>query len=121
MLLVGLVGSTTVGVLALVGRYVPGFGWLDGLLTGTPLALYLHIAAFVLVEGILPWLHDGSTPGGGFVRMSCETRGRTGARRLVFYAARLVVMGGAFLFFPFAWMVLALFYLVARRMPYDFV
>lgn len=121
MLLVGLVGSTTVGVLALVGRYVPGFGWLDGLLTGTPLALYLHIAAFVLVEGIVPWLHDGSTPGGGFVRMSCETRERTGARRLVFYAARLAVIGGAFLFFPFAWMVLALFYLVARRMPYDFV
>ena len=81
----------------------------------------LATAVFVVVEGVIPWMRGGSTPGGRFVRMSCETRERTGAHRLAFYLARLVVLGGSFLFFPLAWPVLMLFYLVARRMPYDFV
>ncbi|WP_273394656.1 VanZ family protein [Thermophilibacter mediterraneus] len=82
------------------------------------LALYV---AFAWVEVVVPWRRGGSTPGGAFVRMSCETRERTGARRLAFYAARTVVLGGAYLFFPLAWPLLALFYLVARKMPYDLV
>lgn len=90
-------------------------------LAGTPWMLVVMAFLFVLVEGVLPWMHAGSTPGGGFVRMSCETRERTGARRVVFYLARLVVLGAAYLFIPFAWFALALFYLVARRMPYDFL
>ena len=51
--------------------------------------------------------------------MSFETKDRTGAHRVVFYLARLVVLGASFVFFPMAWVVLVLFYLVARRMPYD--
>ena len=89
--------------------------------SGQRKAMVVVGVAFVLVEGVLPWFHEGSTPGGGFVRMSCETRERTGARRAVFYAVRLAVLAGAFVYFPFAWPVLGLFYLVARRMPYDFL
>lgn len=84
-----------------------------------PWVMVVSVAAFVLVEGVLPWKHGGSTPGGGFVRMTFETRERTGTRRLVFYVVRLVVLGGSWLLFPIAWPLLALFYLVARRMPYD--
>lgn len=83
--------------------------------------LAVPVATFVLVEGILPWRHGGSTPGGGFVRMSCETRDRAGIRRVVFYLVRLAVLGLSYLFFPFAWPLLVLFYLIARRMPYDFI
>lgn len=78
-------------------------------------------ATFLWVELIAPWRHAGSTPGGAFVRMSCETREREGARRAAFYVLRVVVLGTAYFFFPILWPVFALFYLFARRMPYDFV
>lgn len=78
-------------------------------------------AAFVWVELAAPWRHGGSTPGGAFVRMSCETQERTGARRAVFYVLRVLVLGGAYFFFPLAWPILVLFYLVVRAMPYDLV
>lgn len=47
---------------------------------------------FLAVEGIVPWLHDGSTPAGAVVRMSCQTTDRTPGRRLAFYAARLITL-----------------------------
>ncbi|OUO34087.1 VanZ family protein [Olsenella sp. An290] len=78
-------------------------------------------AAFVWVEVVVPWRHGGSTPGGAFVRMSCETRERTGARRAAFYVLRAAVLGASCLFFSLAWPVLGLFYLVTRQMPYDLV
>ena len=78
-------------------------------------------AAFAWVELVVPWRHGGSTPGGSFVRMSCETQERMGGRRAVFYVLRVVVLGGAYFFFPLAWPILALFYLVMRAMPYDLV
>ena len=78
-------------------------------------------ATFLWVELVAPWRHAGSTPGGAFVRMSCETREREGARRAAFYVLRVVVLGTAYFFFPILWPVFALFYLFARRMPYDFV
>lgn len=53
--------------------------------------------------------------------MSCETRERTGARRAAFYAARAATLGAALLFPPILWLALALFYLVARKMPYDLI
>ena len=84
----------------------------------TDVVLY---AAFVWVELVVPWRHGGSTPGGAFVRMSCETRERTGGRRAAFYVLRALVLSGAYFFFPLAWPALALFYLVARQMPYDLV
>ena len=78
-------------------------------------------ASFAWVELVVPWRHGGSTPGGAFVRMSCETTERTGLRRCAFYVARALVLGGAYFFFPLAWPVLLVFYLFARRMPYDFI
>lgn len=50
-----------------------------------------YTALLVLVELVAPATHGGSTPGGGFVRMSCETRERHGWRRALFYGARLFV------------------------------
>lgn len=92
----------------------------DGLLRG-PWALAVAAAAFVFVEGAVPWRSDGSTPGGRFVRMSFETRERSGVRRAVFYLARLATLAAALLAPGIAVPVLALFYLIARKMPYDLI
>ena len=117
MLLTTLISTVVAGIIILVLYNVPGGKrWVD-----LPWALWMECAAFVLVELVRPATHGGSTPGGAFVRMSCETKPRTGARRAIFYLVRLVVLGGAYLFFPLAWPVLVLFYLFARRMPYDFI
>lgn len=69
----------------------------------------------------MPLARDGRTPGGAFVRMTCETRERPPARRVVFLAVRLACMWAAFAFASVAVPVLALFFLVFRRMPYDFI
>lgn len=79
------------------------------------------LTAFAVLEAAIPWLHDGSTLGGLFVRMSCETRPRTGWRRVAFYVARSLTLLAVFAFPPYAIPLLALFYLIARRMPYDFL
>lgn len=114
-LLIGLIVIVgTTAVTALLDALSGG-----GRLADAPWIIVVSIAAFLLVEGLLPWLRNGSTPGGSFVRMTCETRERTGFRRVLFYAARLVVLGMSYLWFPFAWPLLALYYLVRRRMPYD--
>lgn len=79
------------------------------------------LVMFLIVEVLVPWLHDGSTPGGSFVRMTCETHPRTTGYRLVFYAARTLTLA-ALLYAPvFVAPVLTLFYLIARRMPYDYI
>ena len=117
MTLVSTVAVSGGAALALVLRNVAGGERLaDG-----PWVLLLAGAAFVWVEGVRPWRHGGSTPGGAFVRMSCETRERTDARRAAFYVLRVAVLGASCLFFSLAWPVLGLFYLVARQMPYDLV
>lgn len=116
-LLTTLISTVVAGIVILVLYNVPGGErWVN-----LPWALWVECAAFVLVELVRPATHGGSTPGGAFVHMSCETKPRTGARRAVFYLVRLVVLGGAYIFFPLAWPVLVLFYLFARRMPYDFI
>lgn len=81
----------------------------------------LPVAMFLLVEFAVPLARDGRTPGGAFVRMTCETRERPPARRVVFLAVRLACMWAAFAFASVAVPVLALFFLVFRRMPYDFI
>ena len=102
---------------SLVLHNVPGAeAWAD-----VPYVLLVAAAAFIWTECVHPWRHGGSTPGGAFVRMSCETRERTGARRAAFYAARAATLGAALLFPPILWLALALFYLVARKMPYDLI
>ena len=117
MLLVGLISMVACGAVAIALRSVPGMADLaDG-----SWPTYVPLVSFALVEGLMPALHGGSTPGGGFVRMSCETKPRTGARRAVFLVARLVVLGAAWFYYPIALPVLALFFIITRHMPYDFL
>ena len=82
---------------------------------------WIFFAVFLLVEVVIPWCHEGSTPGGSFVRMTCEEYSRRPLRRVLFYAVRLVVLVWAGVFAPVALPVLAIFYAVTRRMPYDYV
>lgn len=77
--------------------------------------------AFIVVELIVPWTHDGSTPAGLFYRMSCETRERTGKTRGLFYALRTATILLLLLLPKYVALPLALFYLVVRKMPYDFI
>lgn len=115
-LLVGLIALAVGGV---AGAALMVAGTAEGV-RGHLMDVVLY-ASFAWVELIVPWRHGGSTPGGAFVRMSCETRERSGVRRCAFYVARTLVLGGAYFFFPLAWPALLLFYLFAREMPYDLV
>lgn len=117
MLLVFLVSIVATALIGAVLSHAPNSAWI----MDQPWAAVVALVVFVLVEGVLPCLHGGSTPGGGFVRMTCETKERAGARRLAFYVARLTVIGWSCLYAFIAWPLLALFYLFARRMPYDFL
>ena len=76
-------------------------------------------AVFLAVELVVPVMNEGRTPGGGFVRMTCETRPRTGLRRALFYLLRTLTWVAAYAFAPIAWPILGIFYLVRRQMPYD--
>lgn len=80
-----------------------------------------YIIAFAIVEVVVPWIRDGSTPAGLFYRMSCETQQRTGAARVAFYALRAAALLLVLVYPQYAVLPLAVFYLVARKMPYDFV
>ncbi|KAB8287727.1 VanZ family protein [Bifidobacterium avesanii] len=95
---------------------------------GADVYFVVQSAVFALFEGLLPWLRDGQTLGGRFVRMTVETRPRTGWRRFAFYAARFAVLY-AILFgshWQSPWPALvflacAVCWLVRHRMPYDFI
>lgn len=76
---------------------------------------------FVVVEGVVPFVRKGQTPGGSFVRMTCETRERTGWHRVAFFVLRLIVLGLALPYFPLAVPLLLIFYAIKRCMPYDLV
>ncbi|WP_251212418.1 VanZ family protein [Adlercreutzia murintestinalis] len=80
--------------------------------------LVILIILTLVVEAVIPWLHGGSTPGGAFVRMSFETRPRTGWQRGLFYTLRLATLVLVALF-PWMLFVLLAFYAVRRQMPYD--
>lgn len=77
--------------------------------------------AVLVVEVLAPWFRGGSTPGGAFVRMTCENHPRTTGYRLLFYALRLATLAAVCLWVPWAALILLLFYLFARRMPYDYL
>lgn len=80
-----------------------------------------YAMAFAVVEVAIPWTHSGSTPAGMFYRMSCETRGRAGRQRVAFYGLRAVTLLLTLLYPLYMAPLLFVFYLLARRMPYDFV
>lgn len=87
------------------------------------------IVMFVLFEGIIPWRRAGRTLGGGFTRMTVETRERSGMRRIVFYTLRALVLYCAVYglwtdrgFYALLFgIVLIVFWRVKKRMPYDYV
>ena len=83
-------------------------------------------ALLLVVELLVPVGRHGSTPGGAFVRMSCETRARTGWRRALFYSVRLFVFLCLFTLpclAPGNWLLVPLvcvaLYPFLRSMPYD--
>lgn len=77
--------------------------------------------SYAVFEVVVPWRNDGSTVGGKLVHMSFETRERMGARRALFYAVRAAALI-AILMFPLALVpVVVIFYLIARKMPYDYL
>lgn len=89
--------------------------------TESVLAMVCFVIAFSEVELVFPWIKNGSTPGGLIVRMSFETRERSGGKRVLFYLAR-----GAFLIALFALpqivvLFTLVFYLIIRKMPYDYL
>lgn len=84
-------------------------------------AVICFIAAFAVVEIVIPWRNDGSTPAGMFYRMSCELQPRTGTRRIAFYALRSAALIALMVFLRYTAIPFILFYLVVRKMPYDLV
>ncbi len=79
------------------------------------------VIAFAVVEIIVPWRNDGSTPAGMFYRMSFETKERSDVYRVIFYSIRSVVIFALLIYLRYLLLPLALFYLIARKMPYDFI
>lgn len=81
--------------------------------------LPVNAAAFFVIEGVVPWMRRGQTPGGAFVRMTCETRERATLRRIVFYLARLAALACVLWYFPPILFALLAFYAFKKKMPYD--
>ena len=117
MLLTGAVSLAAVAAGAITIAAIPG----AEVLCDAPWMLVIACAVFIWIEGVIPWRSTGSTPGGAFVRMSCESRPREGGRRVAFYLARVATLGLACLFPLLLPLPLALFFLVFRKMPYDFI
>lgn len=111
------IGIATIAQLAVRG--VGGEGAAQGVFE--TVSFWVFAVAFVAAEGVVPLVRGGCTLGGSFVRMSCETRERTGGRRLAFFAARLVTLAVLAAFSFAAVPVLLAFYAVKRCMPYDLV
>lgn len=89
----------------------------------SPLNTAYLLASVALYEWLIPWKSGGRTLAGRYIRMSIETKPRTGSRRLTFYAVRYLVF--ALLFTLRGWwnfllaFVLFVFYCVKKQMPYD--
>ena len=85
------------------------------------LTLVCFAIALGVIEAVFPWFKGGSTPGGLIVRMSFETKERSGGKRVLFYGVR-----GVFLILLFSLpqiMILftLVFYLITRKMTYDYL
>lgn len=100
-----------------------GTGVSDGI------AQFFTVLSFIIFELLIPVLHHGQTLGGMFTHMSCETKERHGAARIVFYLIRLVVlMVGTMLFAEptrelgvIVIVALIVFWMFAHQMPYDLI
>lgn len=92
---------------------------LDAVQTATAVYTVCLVASFAIVEILIPLRHEGSTPGGMFVRMSFETKTRTGVWRACFYAIRSTVLILMVIFPEFLVPALLIYYIIKREMPYD--
>lgn len=84
------------------------------------------LVMLVLFEWVIPWFRQGRTLGGSYTHMTCETTPRSGARRVAFYAARFaaiccVVFCGRVPWAGTVILVMGVFWLVRRQMPYDLI
>lgn len=89
--------------------------------TESVLTLACFVIGFGGIEIILPWVKDGSTPGGLIVRMSFETKERLRGKRVLFYLVRSAFLILLFTLPQLMIMLTLIFYLVARKMPYDYL
>lgn len=108
------------GVEVLFGNALRDAGLEFPQVSGT-IAIIFMLGVFALMEVVVPWLNDGSTLGGMFTHMTIESKERTLPWRCLFYALRSFILAIFFAFPYFAGFVLAIFYLIARKMPYDFL
>lgn len=108
---------------------VAGVGWLNFL---APIGAGL---AFLIFEFLIPLGHKGRTLGGMYTHMTIETVPRKGIARAAFYILRTLILGAMvvltiigfghnahimrYTFYGF--IILFLFAVFARRMPWDFV
>lgn len=116
-----LVTATTLVLCSAVQLVLTWSGLGEALGIGERWMRSVFLGVLLLLEGVVPWMRGGRTLGGDFVRMTCETRERHGARRLAFYAARLAVIALTVPLAPLMLLALAVFYAAARQMPYDFI
>ena len=84
------------------------------------------LVMLVLFEWVIPWFRQGRTLGGSYTHMTCEITPRSGARRVAFYAARFaaiccVVFCGRVPWAGTVILVMGVFWLVRRQMPYDLI
>ncbi|BDR52103.1 hypothetical protein KIM372_00100 [Bombiscardovia nodaiensis] len=93
------------------------------------LVLALNIGFLLFFEFLLPLLHRGQTLGGSFTHMSAETKVRHGWLRAAFYLTRTAVVlavfgpwtGQARVYMSDFAILLLVFYLFKRQMPYDLI
>lgn len=119
-----------------IGRWQPGNALASGTKAREVLSQVLFVLAFLVGEVLIPLCRRGRTLMGGFVNMTIETRERHGSQRAIFYALRTLTLVLAFLpaFLPsgaqalggrsapiaaLVWLVLGIFWLIRRDMPYD--
>lgn len=123
--IVALASSFVLLAMTVEVRLATGLGLdLFGLGVGGSTQLVLTAAAavvFVAVEVVVPWRCGGRTPGGAFVRMTCESHSRRPVLRVLFYVARTVALLVLVLAPWAAVPAFAIFYLAARKMPYDYI
>ena len=106
-----------VGALALL-VYLQFEPNVDDAVVATAVLVFMAVV-FLIVEWVVPWLRKGRTPGGGFVRMTIETRERTGGRRFAFYLLRTLTLVLVWAFSFIVPLILVIFYAVKHCMPYD--
>ena len=101
-----------------------GWGFVSSALASPGLSRVILASAclaLIVFECLVPLARGGRTIGGGYVHMTFETRPRRGALRAAFYLARLATLAALAALPLGTGVVLVAFWLVTRRMPYDFV